>query len=325
MPVNHGSPLFHKQIGIFSAPFTSKPDAKQEFPFRISFPETGFGGPLPPTFSHAFAQFPDTVDLTVRYRVGVSVSTPGVDVKAIVPEHGKQPEVRFDVPRSSLMNLNTKISIHTQKSVVSTHMLLPEEDRPQGFQQRVRAVFNSSPQLTCEISCTEMQHIWAGYRPSFTIGIRRSEGEATNLSFPETSIVSFRADLMAYTWCDSSKRLKGPFDRFESRTVQKLESRAPLPLQLTKATDYSIILTTGEVEKWPTSFKHPLLVRRYFVKVRMKMKVAMRSVAFTREFEVKMVTRPEDVVDEVVEAGPSNGVIMPPPPYSGSDLEAYRE
>lgn len=312
-------------MGIYDAPFSSAPEERHEFPFTIAFPESAAGGGLPPSFSHAFAQFPDTVDLTVRYRLGVKISIPGIDIKTVVPEHDKQPEIIYNRPRSPLMSLNTDVSSLKQQSVVRTHMLLPEDARPQGFQQRFRSVFGTSPTFGCEISCSNLQHIWPGHRSSFTVGIRRSEEDVTTLSFPEVLVTSFRADLIAYTWCDSSRRLKGPFERFDSRTIQKLECRTSLPCQLTKATDYSALLTADEIERWPSSFKHAMLVRRYFIKVKLKMKIAQQSVSFVREFEVKMLPRPKDLENGDVEAGPSNGMSMPPPPYSGSELEPYRE
>lgn len=317
MPADHGGPLFHRSVQIYDAPFSSRMEEKHEFPFRIYFPETGAGEPLPSSFSHAFQEFPDTISLTVLYRLGVKVSIPGIDIKTVVPEHDKQPEIRYDLPRLPLTCLNTNIQAHKQKSVVQTNLLLPENERPQGWQQKLKAVFEESPRLSCEISCTELQHMWAGYRPSFTVAIRRSEEESSALSFPEAFLTSFRADLIAYTWCDASKRLKGPFERIDLRTVQKLECRTTLPVPLTKATDYAINLTTDEVRRWPSGFKGRLLVRRYFLKIRLKMKVAQRSVSFLREFEVKIVPRPEDMDDGLVEAGPSNA--SPPPPYSGAD------
>jgi hypothetical protein len=68
-------------------------------------------------------------------------------------------------------------------------------------------------------------------------------------------------------------------------------------------------------------------VRRYFVKVRMKIKVAQQSVSLTREFEVKMVPSPRDIDNGPVEAGPSNSA--PPPPYSSGEVsgevESHRE
>ncbi|CZT17548.1 uncharacterized protein RCC_03382 [Ramularia collo-cygni] len=324
MPVDHGGPLFNLAVGIFNGSFSSKPDDRHEFPFHICFPETAMGGALPPSFSHAFQQFPDTVDLAVRYRLGVKIDIPGIDIRTTVPEHGKQPEIQYDDPRPTAMSLNTVIRTHKQKSVIQTNMLLPEDERPQGFQQRLRAVFGTAPKFGCEISCTELQHIWPGYQPSFTMSIRRSE-QSDALSFPEVIVTSFRADLIAYTWCDSSRRLKGPFERNDSRTVQKLDCRTTLPLSLTKATEYSAAISTEAVLRWPTSFRHALIIRRYFVKVRMKMKCAEQTVLFVREFEVKMVPRPKDVEDRSGDAGPSNAARMPPPPYSGSELEPCRE
>lgn len=324
MPADHGGPLFLDSVTIYDGSFTSQADERHEFPFRINFPETAAGGHLPPSFSHYFQQFPDTVDLTVRYRLGVKVAVPGIDIKTSIPEHDKQPEIRYDLPRSSVMSLNTKIASHKQDSIVKTQMLLPEDQRPQGVQQRFRAIFESSPRFGCEISCSELQHIWSGYLPSFKVAIRRSEENSPNIPFPEANITSFRADLIAYTWCDASQRLKGPFERIDSRTVQKLECRTSLPLHLAKATDYSATLTVAEIGEWCSGFNHSLLSRRYFIKVRMKLKVAQQTVSFTREFEVRLVPRPVDADYRVVEAGPSNSC-APPPPYAGGGNDGASE
>lgn len=323
MPADHGGPSFTRSVEIYNGSFSSKADERHEFPFRICFPETAAGEPLPPSFSHSFQEFPDTIDLTILYRLGVKLNMPGIDIKTSVPEHAKQPEIRYDLPRSSLTSLNTNITDHKQTSVVQTHMLLPADERPQFFQQKLKAVFETSPKFSCDISCTELQHIWPGYRPSFTVTIRRSDDQTTALSFPEAFVTSFRADLVAYTWCDASKRLKGPFERIDRCIIQKLECRTALPVQTTKAIDYTVNLSTDEVGRWSSSFRNAVLVRRYFIKVRMKIKVAQQSVSFSREFEVKMVPYPRDIDNNPVEAGPSNSA--PPPPYSSAEVESHRE
>jgi hypothetical protein len=248
---------------------------------------------LPPTFSYYFAEFPDTVDLTVVYRVGVKVE-PGIDLRTVIPERDGQPEVVYDLARIPEAMLSAENATVTRKTSMQSQTLLPDAERSSRVQSKLKAVFTTSPTAPVEISCTVLQRIFPGYKPRIAIGLR-GEGLA------HASVVSFRADLMAYTWCKTDKRLKGPFERSDHRTMQKLACRTLLPLQFSKENDHTVSLEVDALYGWTSTFKHSQLAREYKLRIKMKLKVAQKSISFDREVPVTMVPPPREEFTETAD------------------------
>jgi hypothetical protein len=283
---------------VFDGTFKAQVGDTQEFPFRITFPSTVGGEMIPPTFSCYFAEFPDTVDIKVVYRIGVKLELPGIDVKVTFPEHDDQPAVEYDVPRSYQTDLNARATSTIYKTPTQSQGSSPGAQPFSKVQQKVKAVFATLPTAAIDISCTKPDYIYPGCNPHFSITVR---GE--NLS--ETSLVSFRADLIAYTWCKTDKRLKGPFERRDRRTLQKLACQTPLPLQFSKANDYTAALDVDAVFGWTSSFKHSQVARQYDLRIKIKLKVARESVSVDQEFDVIMVPPIEKSMDDTADALPT--------------------
>ncbi|KAL2059901.1 hypothetical protein VTL71DRAFT_10056 [Oculimacula yallundae] len=280
MPAEHGCQLFLQAFPVFDGSFQAQTGDSEEFPFRIILPSSVGGERLPPTFSYQFAEFPDTVSLTVVYRVGVKLEVPRIAVKLVIPEHGDQPEIEYDLPRAPQASLGTGLTTVIQKASIKDQAGTESSN----IRHRVKAVLASSPTAAVDISCTKLQHIFPSMKPHLSI---RLHGE--NLS--SASLISFRADLVASTWCKTDKKLKGPFERSDRRTLQKLACRTPFPLEFSKANDYTVAIDVDPIFGWPSTFKHSQITRRYSLRIKMKLKVAHESFKFDQEHEVVMVPK----------------------------------
>ncbi|SMR61806.1 unnamed protein product [Zymoseptoria tritici ST99CH_3D1] len=284
MPVEHGCLLFLVAFPVFEGTFKAEAGDCREFPFRITFPSSVSGEAIPPTFSYYFSEFPDSVSLDAVYRVGVKLEVPGIDIKTVIPEHNSQPEIEYNLPRPE-GSVDAEGTMITQKVSIDCRALLPQSKRSSKPQEKLRAVFTSSQTTALQMHCSNMERVFPGYRPLFSISLHGD-------SLPEVSLISFRADPVAYTWCKTDQRIKGPYERSDRRSLQRLVSKTLLPLQLSKANEHSVNLEVDAIYGWPSSFKHSMLSRRYCLRIKMKMKIGHESINFDQEYSTTLGPRP---------------------------------
>ncbi|CAK4023668.1 Hypothetical predicted protein [Lecanosticta acicola] len=317
LPTLHGIEVLQKADAVFDGSFKADVGGNYEFPFSLNFPDgsnlvvaQGYSQdlPLPPSFYSHFSHYPDVVDIAIKYFLGVHVDLPGIDVKVNVPKQRLQPELKFDLPRPPKDLFESNLSTFTERAVLQSSNLLPEDQRPQGFKQKAKAVFSSShfPKLALDVSCTQWHYICPGHNPSFEIVVRRSNNDSTSPTFPEVSLEFFRVKLVAYTSANTAQRVRGKPLCSDNDIVQRLECRTNLPLTYSKANDYTHRVGVDPIAQLPSSFKHLKVSRSYQFKITMHFKVAEETVKVKKKHPVVLIPHPVEPMQlGENDAGPS--------------------
>lgn len=348
LPTDHSNVLFQHGVKVFGGPFKAVAGEQFEYAFRIGFPQDMskiYGAPgyaelmgtgnsrsiLPLSFSLRFMDHPDAVDVSVLYRLGVQVSMPGIGVDVDVPDKYHQPIINFGLPRPPKSVVSGKLASFKQEARIQNENLLPEDQRPQGFKQKAKAVFTSShfPSYVMDVTCTYPQYIYPGQQLSFDIVLRRNDKESSSELSPEASLVGFSVDLRSHTIVDVSGRIIGPPSVIDRRTVQTLTCETKISRQISKEQDYTIKMVTDPVLQHVSSFAHVKLSRQYLLRISMQFRSATEAVKIKQDCPVILVPAPEglDREDPLVggssRAGPSRSYIQPPP--DDEQLPAYGE
>lgn len=340
LPTDHSKVLFDYVFEIYVGSLKAQIGDQFSYPFSINFPQdvkdiyAGDGYAemmsngqsrhlLPLTCSMHFVDHPDVVDVGVYHQIGVQVSMPGINIRSDVPQGNEQPPIRLELPHPTRELIERGKTMFVQQGGVQNEYLLPEEERPQGFKQKAKAVFTSShfPAFVMDVQCAYQQYIYPGQQLEFDVVLRRNENKSTSASFPETTLESFHVDLQAYTIVDVSGRLIGSPQCIDRRTVQNLVGRTKLSKQLDKEKDYSVTIITNPVMQNVSSFAHHKLSRQYLLRISMQFRLARESVKVKKECPVILLPEPAATTEAQVEAGPS--YIRPPP--DDEYLPAYGE
>lgn len=292
---DYGTRLFMQHFEVFNGSFKAEVGQDFEFPFAVPFPASIGGSPTPPSFSIYFSDYPDRVDAAVVYRLGVKIDTPGIKVETSTPDFNPEPEVMYDLPVQSTIDVSG--STLRQKIVIQNKHLLPEAERPSGLKQNLKAAFSSSsfPIFAANITCTHGIHAYSGHRPRFHFAVRVIESETTAMTYPAVILDSFKITLVAHTEVDTSERVMASSSCYDSRTAQKLSpvhSDTDLPATLSKANDYSVEVEMEPFAGHPSSFTHPKISRKYHIEIKGELRIAESSVVFRKQYPVQFLPSP---------------------------------
>ncbi|KXT06924.1 hypothetical protein AC578_7157 [Pseudocercospora eumusae] len=345
LPTDHSKILFEYVFDVFVGSFKATVGEDFSYPFAINLPQDlkdiydpANGGYaelmssgdsrdqlLPLTFSMHFVDHPDVVSVGVLHQIGAQVTMPGIDIKTDIPSGDDRPPIRLELPRPPRALVERNKTTFIQNARVQNEYLLPEEERPQGFKQKAKAVFTSShfPEFVVDVQCTYQQYIHPGQQLTFEVVLRRNDRKSTAEVFPDATLEGFQCDLRAYTIVDVSNRLIGSPQCIDTRTVQILAGHSRLSKQLNKESDYSIAIMTDPVMQNVSSFAHQKVSRQYLLRIAMQLKLAKESVKVRKECPVILLPPPEDSGSDEALAGPSQSYIRPPP--DDEYLPAYGE
>jgi hypothetical protein len=153
------APLFSQRHEIFDGPYTSKLKECVRFPFSLNFPVAtqhlpGQGGfrqdarfqearhSLPPTFNISFRR---SFEAFVEYRLNAEIRMPGIDISLLVlnQRDGGIP-ILYEQPQIQASGVAlSKSHTFAHSIVLQNEHLLPEEERPTGFRQKLKFALSS--------------------------------------------------------------------------------------------------------------------------------------------------------------------------------------
>lgn len=342
LPTTHAIELFKTLFPVLDSTFQAEAGRSYSFSFTAHFPgdrtsyfEGGQSELLPPSFAHTFTDYPDTVDVSVRYQVGCAVFMPGIDIKIDTPDADYMTPVKYEQPRLPMSTVGGKRASFKHGARLQNEYLLPEAERPQGFKQKAKAVFTSSnfPVLGLDIWVTHPLYLYPGQKMSMEIIIRKNDSETTAPGVPDVSLNSARVVLVAATVVDSSHRLLGsPRCHDSRRTMQGMNCRTHLPAIFSKRNEYCVNLELDSLLAHPSSFSHRKVQRAYRLKFDLRFEVANKQVKMEGLRDIVLVCPPSDGpagydAPPPIEAGPSRITggeeeeELPPPTYQEAQAE----
>jgi hypothetical protein len=326
IPSQHGVDLFRSRGPVFEGSVKAHVHEELKFPFAMNLPEAGAipQDMLPPSFAHHFSDYPDIVDVAVRYKLGVAVSMPGIDIKTSVPEGDAMPLIKYDIPRPSMSLLGSNRVGFKSHARIQHSSLLPVDERPQGFKQKAKAMFSSSsfPVLLLDVYCIYPPYLYASQLPRLEISVRKDDAHTTATYMPDITLVALSMQLIAITNVDSRHRILGSSECHDTRTVQTFQRTSIRPVELTKVNDFATKVDLDRVATHSSSFVHAKVSRQYLLKIEMKFNVADKPFKMTKEQDVIVVPPPLDEHLDYTEPPPMAG---PSCMHGEEQLPSYQE
>lgn len=345
LPSDHSVDLFRHASSVHRGTLKAEAGNTFEYPFAINFPQPAIDiygkkgsyaelmakgdsrGLLPLSFGTIFIDHPDVVDISVCYRVGCQIGMPGIDVKTVGPEGDSRPIILYGLPRPTRALVTGHRATSQSTARVQNEYLLPEDQRPQGFKQKAKAIFTSShfPEFATDVKIAYQQYIYPGQKLKFDIVLRHRD-KSIGSEIPEVVLEKFECDFRAYTIVDVSERLIGPPQCIDRRTVQTLVCHTKMSQKIVKADDYSFSITTDPLKNNVCSFAHHKVSRQYLHRIQMQFTIANESVKTKCECPVILVPPPTDSV--ATEAAAPEEASLPSymqPPPDDEQLPAYGE
>ncbi|KAI5358951.1 putative arrestin-like protein [Septoria linicola] len=322
LPTNHDVALFASKFTVYRGSFEPEVGKEYSFPFRASFPRST--ETLPPSFSLLFHDVPDIVDVAVQYRLAADVQMPGIAIEMVHAPLEAQAPIRYEIAKSSLASIERSRDVFKLRHKIQNQYLLPEDQQPQGFKGKAKAIFTSNdsfPTFVLDIFCTDQRRIYPGQQLKFEVTLRRDDSETTAPAVPDISLDSFKAELKGITQVDGSQRLIGPPISYDKSGVQIMVCQNSFPVSLSKANDYSTLITTDQLSRHASSFNHPKLARTYILKITMVLTIAKKSTKLVKDCPVVVVSPPKDLQDTPI-AGSSRRAVDD---YEDEVLPSYEE
>lgn len=246
--------LFNIQKIILDGQFRSQPGQTQRFPFDINFPSSlqpGYYGDfeldqryqaqeqLPPSFSENSRGLGHHFESFIEYRIGTSAVMP--NIKVDISSHGKynEPIVRYERPKL-LPPMSGRLIEGKGLVSVSNELLVPLEQRPSGFKQKMKVAFTSNnfPQYMFQWRYVGPQHIHLLEPVRFNVSIKPIPESCTAPLVPDVILVRFLLEIKANTFVRADRQLFTSPEADAETTLATIGGGIPDKGPFSKANDW---------------------------------------------------------------------------------------
>ena len=345
-----GQYIYRSRVELFSVPSTAHDgpiqipaQATRFVPFAVRFPDATARTSYPEFEPHddrfdvsPSQQLPptcrdDKISGFVEYWVDVRVTVPGLHVAACAPEEGAGPRVLYEPPGPLAPPAPKAHQVKGSLFVQNVH-LLPEEERPRGFRQKVRASFSSSsdlPTATFSWSLTAPTQMSRGDPIELAVCVKPNPARSTAPITPDVRLVRCAVSITAFSAMRSEINLMHSHESTHSVdhvcAVPSLVNSAPFSADA----DWTINIVAHPPKNLPSSFKSVNIAQFYRMKVHLKFLLAGETFEYVRPISLAIfppVTSllPAPDALPVVEDGGEEPVLpsygeatdpLPPPEY----------
>ena len=281
--------------------------------------DTSQGQMLPPSFEREYSGFSENhFECFVAYRIGVNVSVRHLAVDVITQEEDAEPLVCYSLPRLPA-RLDERVEKLSNRVHVSNELLLPEEDRPAGFRQKMKATLRSNqfPNYTFNWTMLMPRNLYIGQPAAFEIYIRPREEECTAILIPDVTLSGFSVNISGWTHVRAERGIftTPSSDHEDSIGFLKcnMDNKGPFSKA---ANDWTKIINTEPVpNRVGCTFKTVNIAQQHLMRVRLNFNLAGKSFNYEKGFPV-VVHPPLQEFAQI--AGPSSSDVM-----AGSSSQPY--